>query len=126
VTSRPCPASWLGTIRSTAVFANTAAASRGPAAVSHCADTSDFRMSVALMAFSHAITCSGASPAALAAIPLAITGATNLRICGPTAVVTTSAVAISAMTSASWLPELSARKFSTVRTVGCSPTSWTR
>ena len=27
-------------------------------------------MSVALMAFSHAITCSGASPAALAAIPL--------------------------------------------------------
>ena len=78
------------------------------------------------MAFSHAITCSGASPAARAAIPLAITGATNLRMCGPTAVVTMSAVAISAMTSASWVLEFSARKFSTVRTAGLSPTSWTR
>ena len=82
-------------------------------------------MSVALIAFSHAITCSGASPAARAAIPLAITGATNFRMCGPTAVVTMSAVAISATTSASWVPEFSARKLSTVRTAGFSPTSWT-
>ncbi|CAH0323275.1 hypothetical protein SRABI128_04996 [Microbacterium sp. Bi128] len=80
---------------------------------------------MALIAFSHAITCSGASPAARAAIPLAITGATNFRMCGPTAVVTMSAVAISATTSASWVPEFSARKLLTVRTAGFSPTSWT-
>ena len=82
-------------------------------------------MSVALMAFSQAMTCSGASPAARAAMPLVMAGATNFRMCGPTAVVTMSAVAISRTSSASCVPEFSARKLSTVRTVGFSPTSWT-
>ncbi len=77
------------------------------------------------MAFSQAITCSGALPAARAAMPFAIAGATNLRMCGPTAVVTMSAVAISSISCASWVPELIARKLSTVRTVGFSPTSCT-
>ncbi len=52
-------------------------------------------------------------------------GATNLRIVGPTAVVTTSAVAISS-TRVSASVELSmARKPVTVLSVPPSPTSWT-
>jgi hypothetical protein len=112
-------------MRSTAVFANTAESAKDPAASSQDETIDSRRMSVALMAFSHAITCSGGSPAARAAIPLAIAGATNFRMCGPTAVVTMSAVAISPMSCASWVPEFTARKLSTVRTAGLSPTSCT-
>ena len=66
--------------------------------------------SVALIAFSHAITTSGgrSSPTGPAA-PATMTGATNLRTVGPTAVVTMSAAAISATSSASWLRLLIAR-----------------
>jgi hypothetical protein len=82
-------------------------------------------MSVALMAFSQAITWSGAWPGARAVMPLAIAGATNFRMCGPTAVVTMSAVAISSISCASCVLELIARKLSTVLTAGFSPTSCT-
>jgi hypothetical protein len=115
----------LGTILSTAVLANTAAPDREPAASSQDETIASRRMSVALMAFSQAITWSGAEPGARAAMPLAIAGATNFRICGPTAVVTISAVEISSISCASWVLELMALKLSTVRTAGFSPTSCT-
>ena len=60
------------------------------------------------MAFSQAITVSGVSEVR-ARSPAAITGATNRSTVGPTAVVTMSAAAISAMTSASWVRLLIAR-----------------
>ena len=56
MTSRPWPGSWLGTIRSTAVFAKTARPSSAPLAASGREATSWARMSVALMAFSQAMT----------------------------------------------------------------------
>ncbi len=80
---------------------------------------------MALIAFSQAMTWSGANDGERPATPRAITGATNLRMCGPTAVVTRSAVAISATTAASSVPEFRARKPDTVLTAAFSPTSWT-
>ncbi len=47
--------------------------------------------SVALMAFSQAMTASGAAPSGRARSPAAMTGAMNFRTVGPTAVVTMSA-----------------------------------
>jgi hypothetical protein len=61
------------------------------------------------MAFSQAITWSGGRPAERSAIPAAMSGATKRRIGGPTAVVTISAVAISAITSSGWVALLTAR-----------------
>jgi hypothetical protein len=61
------------------------------------------------MAFSQAMTASGAAPAGRSRSPAAITGATNLSTVGPTAVVTMSAEAIAAMTAGSSLRLLIAR-----------------
>ena len=108
VTSNPASAAWAGTIRSTAVFANTAFAAIGfHSAASMCFLISSTSTSVALIAFSHAITAS--LPGAVGASPAAITGATKRRMVGPTAVVTMSARAISAITSDSWVLLLRAR-----------------
>ena len=65
--------------------------------------------SVALMAFSQAITASGGASAGRACSPAAMTGATNLSMVGPTAVVTMSAVAISSTSAASSVRLLIAR-----------------
>ena len=110
VTSRPSSPACPGTIRSTAVFAKTARA----ASVSHSSGDARSRMCststfVALIAFSQAITASGAAPSARARSPSTMTGATNFRMVGPTAVVTISAREISAATSCSLVPLLIAR-----------------
>ncbi len=77
------------------------------------------------MAFSHAITCNGGRPASRAVSAATMCGATKRRIVGPTAVVTTSASAISATTfsGSDWL--FTARKPVTVRSRPPSPTSCT-
>ena len=103
MTSRPASGDWAGTIRSTAVLANTASA----VTAGHSASGTAERMcpastSVALMAFSQAITASGARrrrPRLRS--PAAMTGAMNFRTVGPTAVVTMSADAISSTTAGS-------------------------
>jgi hypothetical protein len=59
------------------------------------------RASVALMAFSQAITARGAAPPGRLCSPAAITGATNFSTVGPTAVVTMSAEATASTTAAS-------------------------
>ena len=89
-------------MRSTAVFAKTALA----ATAGHSASATAERMcpasaSVALMAFSHAMTTRGAAPPGRCRSPAAIAGATSFRTVGPTAVVTMSADAISATTASS-------------------------
>ena len=53
------------------------------------------------MAFSHAMTASRAAPSGRRRSPAAMTGATNGRTVGPTAVVTMSADAIWATTASS-------------------------
>ena len=89
-------------MRSTAVFAKTALA----ATAGHSASGTSARMwpastSVALMAFSQAMTARGAAPSGRARSPAAMTGAMNFRTVGPTAVVTMSAEATSSMTAGS-------------------------
>ena len=76
-------------------------------------------------AFSHAMTATGDAPSGRAAMPRATSGATNLRMCAPTAVVTTSAVAISATTDSGASAELSARYPSTTVSREPAPTSCT-
>jgi hypothetical protein len=71
--------------------------------------TSTRSRSVALIAFSQAITVSRARSAERCSIAFAMSGATKRSTLGPTAVVTMSAEAISAITSASWVALLSAR-----------------
>ncbi len=110
MTSRPWSPACPGTMRSTAVLAKTARAAR----VSHSSSGTPERMwststSVALIAFSQAITASGGAPSARDRRPCTTTGATNFRIVGPTAVVTMSAREISSATSASWVRLLIAR-----------------
>ena len=82
-------------------------------------------MSVPLMAFSHAITATFAAPEGRAAMPAAMAGATNFRMCAPTAVVTTSARAIASVSSAACLAELRAEYPRTTVVRGLSPTSFT-
>ena len=82
-------------------------------------------MSVPLIAFSHAITATLAAPDGRAAIPAAIAGATNFRMCAPTAVVTMSAEAIAAVSSSACLAELRAEYPRTTVVRGSSPTSCT-
>ena len=122
VTFNPASGSCAGTIRSMAVLANAAVASRASATASgSAARTRDSSASVALMAFSQAKTASRCSPSITSSpdsircsMPRAITGATNGSTRGPTAVVTTSAVAISSMSRGSSVRLLIARKFVTV------------
>jgi hypothetical protein len=110
VTSRPASADWAGTIRSTAVLAKTAlAATAGHSGSGTFERMCSASVSVALMAFSHAITARGAAPSGRLRSPAAITGATNFRTVGPTAVVTMSAEAISSTTAGSSRRLLSAR-----------------
>src|SRR5690606_11919829 len=89
-------------MRSTAVLANTA---RSRTAGSTFSISSRSNV-VALIAFSQAITARGAAASALSASASAISGATKRRMFGPTAVVTTSAVAISATISFIFVGEL--------------------
>ena len=103
-TSRPASGACAGTMRSIAVFANAAiASSRSASASGSAARTSASSWLVALIAFSHANTAMrlpqiASSPVSMRrSMPRAITGATNGRMRGPTAVVTTSAVLISSI-----------------------------
>jgi hypothetical protein len=82
-------------------------------------------MSVALMAFSQAITCSGASPAARATMPLAIDRRHELEDVRPHGGGDDVRRRDFRDEFASWVPEFNARKLSTVRTAGFSPTSCT-
>ena len=102
MTSRPASAAWAGTIRSTAVLANTALA----ATAGHSASGTGARM----CSRQHVGGVDGvlaghdgqrAAPPGRLRSPAAITGATNLSTVGPTAVVTMSAAAISAITAGS-------------------------
>ena len=110
VTSTPAPAGCAGTIRSTAVLAKTARPARASQASAASALTSSRSRSVALMAFSHAMICSGGADGSRRASPATMCGATNFRIVGPTAVVTTLAVAISSTISSGCVALLIARK----------------
>jgi hypothetical protein len=66
------------------------------------------RVSVAPIAFSQAMTCRGALSVERASIPLAMTGAMNLRMLGPTEQVTMSAVRMASTRSCSCVLELMA------------------
>src|SRR6478609_73146 len=82
-------------------------------------------MSVPLMAFSHAITASLPAPSGRAAIPAAMAGATNFRMCAPTAVVTMSADAMASVSWSACFAELRAEYPRTTVVRGSSPTSCT-
>ena len=116
-----------------AVFANATTASRRSASASgSAARISASSRLVALIAFSHAKTAM--RPPSMASCPIsmrrsmprAITGATNGRMRGPTAVVTTSAVEISSTRRASSVRLLIARKSVTTVVFPPSPISVTR
>jgi hypothetical protein len=97
-------------MRSTAVLAKTAlAASDGHSSSGTAERMCPTSTSVALMAFSQAMTTRGAAPSGRCRSPAAITGAMNFRTVGPTAVVTMSAEEISAITAGSSLRLLIAR-----------------
>ena len=113
-----------GTMRSTAVLAKTA---RTPISASGpCLSTSARSTSVAPRAFSHAMTASGPAEIGRARMPAAIAGATNLRMLGPTAVVTTDAAAISATRPSASAFESIARNPVTVFSTPPAPASMTR
>ena len=97
-------------MRSTAVFAKTVlAVTAGHSASGTCSRMWPASTSVALTAFSQAMTATGAAPPGRFRSPAAMTGAMNFRTVGPTAVVTMSADAISSTTAGSSRRLLTAR-----------------
>lgn len=86
----PALGSWPGTIRSIAEFAKRARSlidATRSAGVFFSSTMKAASVSVAPMAFSHAMTASG-KDSLRASIPFPMTGAMNLRMLGPTAHVT--------------------------------------
>jgi hypothetical protein len=105
----PEPSGCTGTIRSIAELAKRAlGAMLALVSSESLASMKPRRVSVAPMAFSQAMTASGLL-SLRASMPLAMGSAMNLRMLGPTAQVTTSAVAISWTTSSMLCLEFKAR-----------------
>ena len=109
MTSRPWPGAWSGTMRSTAVLAKMATSSTS----GNSWRIASARPSVALMAFSQAMTATLPSESSEVVArwrkPSAMVGAMIFNTVGPTAVVITSASAMwassASLSSAEFTPE---------------------